>query len=151
MPDLSSVCDPHCSSRQRWIHNPPSEARDQTRNIMVPNQIRFHCATTGTLTFQCFNFSLFSILETHSRNIPSISILFLTGSTNKLFWKDSKSCIHLFSKHRVCTLYSEWPMLCQVLGTQKWSKPMETTDFDCKVENTVTARWTKSYRNPALH
>ena len=37
------------SSRQRWIFNPLSEARDRIRNLMVPSQICFHCTTTGTL------------------------------------------------------------------------------------------------------
>ena len=44
----SRVCDLHHSSRQHWILNPLSEARDQIRNLMVPGQIRFRCATTGT-------------------------------------------------------------------------------------------------------
>ena len=26
----------------------PTEARDQTRNLMVPSRIRFHCTTKGT-------------------------------------------------------------------------------------------------------
>ena len=47
-PDPSPVYNLHHSSWQRWILNPPIEARDQTRNRMVPIQIRFHCATTGT-------------------------------------------------------------------------------------------------------
>ena len=36
------------SSRQYQILNPLSEARDQTCNLMVTSQIRFHCATMGT-------------------------------------------------------------------------------------------------------
>ena len=42
------VCDLHHNSQQCWILNPPREARDPTRNLMVPSQTRFHCATTGT-------------------------------------------------------------------------------------------------------
>ena len=38
----------HHSSRQHWILNPLSEARDRTWNPMVPSLIRFHCATKGT-------------------------------------------------------------------------------------------------------
>ena len=34
MRDLSLVCDLHHSSRQCWILNPLSEARDRTRNLM---------------------------------------------------------------------------------------------------------------------
>ena len=44
----SCVSDLHHSSQQCWIHNPLSEARDRTRNLMAPSRIRFRCATTGT-------------------------------------------------------------------------------------------------------
>ena len=44
----SCICELHHSSWQRWILNPLSETRDQTRNLMVPSQICFHCTTTGT-------------------------------------------------------------------------------------------------------
>ena len=30
------------------ILNPPNEAKDQTRNLMVPSRICFHCAMIGT-------------------------------------------------------------------------------------------------------
>ena len=39
-PDPSRVCDPNHSSRQRWIFNPLTKARDRTRNLMVPSRIR---------------------------------------------------------------------------------------------------------------
>ena len=45
--DPSHICDLYHRSQWLWILNPPSEARDQTRNLMVPSQIRFHCATTN--------------------------------------------------------------------------------------------------------
>ena len=48
MPDLSRVCNLHHSSWQRQILNPLSEARDGTRNLMVPSQIHFLYAMTGT-------------------------------------------------------------------------------------------------------
>ena len=48
MPDLSRVCDLHHSSWQRRILHLLSEARDQTRNHVVPSQIRFHCTMMGT-------------------------------------------------------------------------------------------------------
>ena len=48
MPDPSRVCDLHHSAQQHWILNPLSEAGNQTCNLMVPSQICFHCATTGT-------------------------------------------------------------------------------------------------------
>ena len=46
--DPSRVCDPHHSSQQRRILNPLSEARDQTRNVMVPSRICFYGNTMGT-------------------------------------------------------------------------------------------------------
>ena len=48
MPDLSRFCNLHRSSWQRGILNPLSEARGQTRNLVVPSRIHFCCATTGT-------------------------------------------------------------------------------------------------------
>ena len=49
--DLSHICDLHHSSQQSWILNPLSKARDQTRNLMVPSQVCFHCTTRGTPPF----------------------------------------------------------------------------------------------------
>ena len=46
--DPSRICDLHRSSQQRQILNPLSEARDRTRNLMVPSRIRFCCAIMGT-------------------------------------------------------------------------------------------------------
>ena len=46
--DLSHVCDLQHSSWQRQILNPLSKTRDRTHNLMVPSQICFPCATTGT-------------------------------------------------------------------------------------------------------
>ena len=46
--DLSHVCDLHHSSRQCWLLNPLSEARDQTSVLMDIGQICYHCATVGT-------------------------------------------------------------------------------------------------------
>ena len=48
MPDPSHICELHDSSQQCQILNPQAEARDRTRNLMVPSQICFPCATTGT-------------------------------------------------------------------------------------------------------
>ena len=53
-PGPNHVCDLHHSSWQRRILNPLIEARDQTRNFMVPSRIRFHCAKKGTPTIVSF-------------------------------------------------------------------------------------------------
>ena len=46
--DPSHIRNLHYSLQQCQILNPPSEARDQTRNLIVPSQILFQCATMGT-------------------------------------------------------------------------------------------------------
>ena len=46
--DLNHVCDLHHSSQQHMMLNPLSKARDQIHNLMVPSQIHFRCARTGT-------------------------------------------------------------------------------------------------------
>ena len=53
--DPSHVRDLHHISQQRRILNPLSEARDQTRHLIVPSWIRFHCTTTGTPPSVYFN------------------------------------------------------------------------------------------------
>ena len=40
--DLSLICDLHHSSRQRWILNPLSEARDRTCILMDTSQMCYH-------------------------------------------------------------------------------------------------------------
>ena len=45
---VSHVCDLYHSSWKLWILNPLIEARDWTRNLMVPSWIRFCCTTRGT-------------------------------------------------------------------------------------------------------
>ena len=67
--DLSHVCDLHHSSWQCRILIPLSEARDRTWNLMVPGQIHFHCARTGTLksnlnTVQWLKFKLNTHIHT---------------------------------------------------------------------------------------
>ena len=48
MPDPSRICDVHHSTRQRWILNELSEARDQTCILVDTSQICFHWAIMGT-------------------------------------------------------------------------------------------------------
>ena len=46
--DPSHVCNLHHSSRQCQILNSLSKAKDWTHNLMVPSQIHFRWAMTGT-------------------------------------------------------------------------------------------------------
>ena len=48
VPDLSGVCNLHCSSWPHCIPNPLSEARDPTCILMDTSQVHFCWATTGT-------------------------------------------------------------------------------------------------------
>jgi len=41
MPDQSHVCDLHHSSRQHWIINPLSRARDRTRVLMYTTWVLY--------------------------------------------------------------------------------------------------------------
>ena len=50
MQEPSHICDLHHSSQQGQILNPLSEAKDRTRDLIVPSWIHFRCATTGTPT-----------------------------------------------------------------------------------------------------
>ena len=59
--DLSHVCHLHHSSWQLQILNPLSEARDQTRNLVVPSRIPFHCATMGT-PWACILYFIFLVV-----------------------------------------------------------------------------------------
>ena len=59
----------HHSSRQHWILNPPSKARDQTRNLTVPSWFRFCCATTGTPVFLFVSFC-FVLLHLRPVGVP---------------------------------------------------------------------------------
>ena len=49
LPDPGHICDLHHSSWQCKIHNPQSEARVRTHNLMVPSWISFRCVTTEPL------------------------------------------------------------------------------------------------------
>jgi len=49
--DTSHICDLRHSSRQHWILNPLSKARDQIHTLMDTSRIGFCCAAMGTPQF----------------------------------------------------------------------------------------------------
>ena len=51
MQDPSYICDLHHCSRQHWILNPLSRARDQTHILMNTSWVHYCWATIGTLQF----------------------------------------------------------------------------------------------------
>ena len=62
-PDLSHVCNLHHSSRQRQILNPLREAKDRTRDLMVPSRIHFCCTMTGPHLYSIYLFSYTSSMQ----------------------------------------------------------------------------------------
>ena len=64
MQDPSHVCSLHHSSQQHQILNPLSEARERTRNLMVPSQIHCRCAMMGTPLGTLYRITLLSSLAT---------------------------------------------------------------------------------------
>ena len=81
MPHPSRICNLHHSSRQHQILNPLSEARDQTRNPMVPSRIFFCCTTMGT-------------------PLPLLPSLCALNFTLSVFYKDF--CIPSFAASSLC-------------------------------------------------
>ena len=73
MPDPSCIGDLHHSSRQCQILNPPSEARDQTRHLIVPSQICFCCTLKGPPSLNTFKNMLLYISKSCLLLLVSLS------------------------------------------------------------------------------
>ena len=80
--DPSCVCNLHHKSRQCWILDPLSKAREQTCNLMATSQICFRCATMGTpsITFLCLS-----------------KIGIITVFTSQSYYKDKSAFVKAFS------------------------------------------------------
>ena len=83
--DPSHLCNLYHRSRQHWILNPLSKARNQTCVLMDTSQIRFHWTVMGT-PIPFLNGSLFSI-----------SYLCLPFRIPKIFFRPSFSWSIIFS------------------------------------------------------
>ena len=84
-PDSSSVFDLHHSSRQRWMLNPLSQARDGTCILIFTSQIHFRRARMGTpiaFSLQFFWFSLCPEIPKSNTSLPPYI----------LFNEDAKNC-----------------------------------------------------------
>ena len=77
---------PH-SSQQRWILNPPREARDRTQVLLDTSWVRYRCATMGTpgtdFLFIKFSFPLsYFAFKMQGCILPKITSNCLRGSIN---------------------------------------------------------------------
>ena len=72
--DLSQVCDLYHSSRQCWILNLRSEARDWTCVLIDTSQIRFHWAAMGTLHMR-ISIGLHTLFMVAKCSFPLFSLL----------------------------------------------------------------------------
>ena len=127
-PDLSLVCNLYCSSWQRWILNPLSEARHRTHNLMVASRICFCCTTTGTLSLFLFKHFcawfvlklLQSICESHCPLVLAI-VIFCVKKNQKTGPLPQTMCI---SNYRHPTKYikptTSWFLVGFVTAVPQW-------------------------------
>ena len=77
--DLSRICDLHHSSRQCWILNPLSLARNQTHVLIDTSWVRYSWATTGTPEEELFELIRSSGAHGHMHSksdyIPQLTVL----------------------------------------------------------------------------
>ena len=83
------ICNVHHSSRQRWIFNPLSEARDRTHILMDPSQVCFRRATIGTpINFMVLFLTMRVDIEIHI-NLRYVFLKFKSEYLIKVFYFDS--------------------------------------------------------------
>ena len=104
--DPSHVCDLHHSSRQRWILNPLSEARDPTHILMETSWVRYHWATTGTPVLEIWVYSVIPIF--HGSQVTSIHCSVVKP------WRRWMFCL----RRRLSRLASDW----NGAGSVRWSE-----------------------------
>ena len=86
--DPSRVCNLHHSSRQRRIPNPLSNARDRTRNLMVPSRIRYPLSHDGNSLVLIIKFLTIILKDvTNDKNKRELTVL-MVG--NSLYWLQRK-------------------------------------------------------------
>ena len=76
-PAPSHVCNLYHSSRQRWILNPLSEARDRMWVFMIPSCIHFRWAMTGTPRIPLFLTRKLLFIHSQIHNIYVYLYIFL--------------------------------------------------------------------------
>ena len=108
MQDPSCICDPHHGSRQHWILNPPSKARDRTRVLMNTSWTRYHRAMTGTASF----------LPSGVRGHPvcSLACSCITLISSSIFTGPSPLCVNLGLK-------STSPFCSKDISHWSWGPP----------------------------
>ena len=105
--DLSRICDLHHSLWQHQMLTPLSKATDQTRNLMVPSQIRFRCIMRGSARVEFLSNSVPSPvaadLSFTSVNHPELNSFCIPPPIAGSF------CFCLFTKHGASLLGSLLP------------------------------------------
>ena len=74
-PNPNHVCNLHHSSQHHRILNPPSKARDRTRILMDPRQMRFCCAAMGAPWWRVLRFTLLKTRTHHICRVPAVTIV----------------------------------------------------------------------------
>ena len=110
-PDLTLVCNLHCSSRQHQILNPLSKARDWTYILMDASQIHFRWATMGAPSTNVLAMRFLRHILWLSEGIMAFSILWFHFDFDTLL---SHFCMTLWDKY-----FSEYP-LGKVDFGQRW-------------------------------
>ena len=143
--DLSCVCDLHHSSRQHWIPNPLSEARDRTRILMDPSWV--HWAMVGTpqwLLFitgsSCLLISFNYLAHSPTPSSLATAILFFVSMTiSVLFFQflhiseitNTNETVFLFSKNSDLNYNTCQPMLRAIIKVKGlWEYREEDKDSD---------------------
>ena len=107
--NLSCICDLHHSSRQHWILNSLSKARDRTCILIDTGQVHYCWAVTGTPASCVYiHFFFYAVIFFCIKTMPLFCLFkFLLPTSNKTYYFFfSKSC-----------LVSSWTCLPIFLGT----------------------------------
>ena len=116
MPDLSCVCDLHCSSWQCQILNPLIRASDRTQILMDISQVRLCWATIGTPLLLFFFFFRQFVFFYHwifknplcTLNIRTVSDTWLENILISFCGLCFHSLNHVFAEHGLSIFFSSW-------------------------------------------
>ena len=94
--DLSCVCNLYHSSRQCWILNPLSKARDWTGILMYTSRVYYHWATLGTSILTFWSRESYLGLDFRLHRIFCVICIFLLLSLRLVWFFLMLSLAHAF-------------------------------------------------------